>query len=143
LIGELHGIGYHRSETGPGYENVRHLTDFPLLNVRLMHASRDRVPSDRKGSIRWRPVVDASGQPVEQLRMRPIQRGAEVWWKFTVSLPENRKSAHYGLMIEEIELMVGEKVQDQSEAKHCVDLKFPTCLVERGPLFSHIVDLAY
>jgi hypothetical protein len=142
LTGELHGIGYHRSETGPEYDAQRYLTDFPLLNVRLMQACRDsRVTCKVNDGVKWRPVVDKFGQHIEKLRLPPVQQGAEVWWTFDFKLPTNRASVHYGLLVEEIELMVGDKIVEQSKISDCKNLSFPTELVERGPLFSHIVDL--
>jgi hypothetical protein len=142
LVLELHGIGYHRSETGPEFEAKRNLTDFPLLNVRVMQvATYGRVPSPANGKVSWKPVLDASGKPLELLQLIPIQRGAEVWWICAIKLPRSRKQVRYGILVEEVELMAADKVTDLKSAQSCADLKFPTELVERGPLFSHILDV--
>jgi hypothetical protein len=140
LVLELHGVGYYRSETG-GHESERHSTDVPLLNVRLLRAAdEDDIPRDRDHAIRWQRVLDGAGAPVEQLRLRPLRKGPEVWWVTKVVLPNGRRDKHYGLLIEEIELMAADRMSNLTPSS-CAEISFHTELEERGPLFSHIVDL--
>jgi hypothetical protein len=144
LTFERHGIGYYRTETGDRHDDERHLTDFPLLNWRLLTAvRRNDVPwegSPWNGEISWRPVLQ-NGQVVQKLRLRPIQRGAELWWVGEVTLPERRYDGDYALLLEEIELMAQEVGAGTKARDNDCEMVFTSRLQERGPLFSHIVDL--
>jgi hypothetical protein len=137
LILELHGVGYRRTNTG-GHDTDEPLTDVPLLSWHLMKAvAEDNVPSDSSGGVRWERVLDRAGKPVEQLRLRPIQKGAEVWWVSTIQLPEVYYLEDYGLLIEEFEMVA----RDQPCGTGPGDIKFTTVIEERGPMFAHLLDL--
>jgi hypothetical protein len=143
LVLEVHGVGFHRSEVGEAHQADRHLTDLPLLNVSLLRADeKDDVPGNMKQRHRWQRVLDDFGNPVQQLRLRPIRKGGEIWWVCRVTLPRSRRSVDYGLLIEEIELMAADRQTELATPSNCSDLQFHTELEERGPLFSHIVDLS-
>ncbi len=143
IVIEVHGIGYHRSETGHSHEEQRHLTDVPLLNVRLLCAvEADDIPREKNGGIRWRRVLDKVGNPVEVLRLRPVQRGAEVWWVLPMTLPTNRWDTRYGLLLEEVELMAADRMSKKDGLwTDCSDIEFTTELEERGPMLIKIIDL--
>ena len=47
----------------------------------------------------------------------------------------------YGLLLEEIELMAADRQTGPAAPASCAEITFGTVLEERGPLFSHIVDL--
>jgi hypothetical protein len=137
LILELHGVGYRRTNTG-GHDADEPLTDVPLLSWHLVRAvAEDSVPPDSSGGVRWERVVDRHGNPVEKLRVRPIQKGAEVWWITTVELPERYYLEDYGLLVEEFEMVA----RDQPCGSAPGDIKFTTVIEERGPVFAHLLDL--
>jgi hypothetical protein len=136
IVMEHHGIGY-----GDGSANA----DVPVLNVRLLRASHPgRVPQNADGTPTWTPVTDHNGSPVEHLRVRPIVKGAEVWWCEEFKLPTLRAGVRYGLLIEEVELMQADPDADECPKNWQIKdgkLYVTTVLEERGPLFGHIVDL--
>lgn len=134
---KVHGVGYHRSDIGPGdyAPEVRHLADVPLLNVRLVRASGCAKDDERPSA--WVAAVDDEGLPIEQLRLTPTRSGAEVLWTATVQLPCDRREEHFGLMVEEVEFMA----QDRAPEEKSTVRTFATEMVERAPTFAYVFDL--
>ncbi len=135
LLLEVHGVGYIRSRTTSELP-PDHEVNVPLLNVRLLYAAdEDNIPSGLK-DIRWRRVIDGAGNPIEQLRVKPIHRDGEVWWIVKMRLPASRWWKPFGLYLEEVELMEADQYGVSGTPS-----EFDAKLVERGPMFSHIIDL--
>lgn len=136
---QVHGVGFHQRDLGPGHDGVRHLSDRPLLNVRLMRAvSPNAMGKGEK--IEWLPVVDGHGNPIEWLQISSHARGAEMWWWLSIKLPHARNERQYGLLVEEVELMTADNVPAGGWERP-EDINFTTVVTERGPLFSHIIRL--
>jgi hypothetical protein len=133
---DVRGVGYRRSKIHPAAAQDDP-TNWPLLNVKLLRAAdEDDIPTDVSTKVNWRPVIDKDGLPVQQLQVRPSVTGDEVSWKVSIELPESRRTVHYALYVEEVELMQADKFV-QNGAQIEFDLK----LKERGPMFAHVVDL--
>jgi len=110
------------------------------LNVRLMRAVRPDAFPEKDGDVDWLPVVDAQGRPVEWLRQPPRAEEAEMSWLLNLKLPRSRDHARYGLLIEEVELVAADNIP-ATGWNSPDDISFSTVIAERGPLFSHLIDL--
>lgn len=136
VVLRLHGVGFTQTDgvTGPDRERSQK----PLLNVRLMRASSpEHVPHEDDGGISWLPAANGIGTTV--IRRPPHHfDGPEAWWIIDeIRMPPCRAGVRYGLLIEEVELMAADP--EDPSAPVCGSL--PNRTVERGPMFSHIVDL--
>jgi hypothetical protein len=144
LVVQHHGVGFRRSDAGPQHAHHRHLTDTPLLNVRLLRAVRPHRLPDVHDSTGWVPAMGPSRMPIETLRRAPETRANyEAWWICSLPLPPCLPDIRYGLLIEEIEMMASDasdpaKVLASSQS---IAAAGATELVERGPTFSRIIDL--
>lgn len=140
LVLALRGVGFHRRDLGPEHADVRHLSDRPLLNVRLMRAVRPDAFPDKDGDADWLPVVDGQGRPVEWLRQPPRAEEAEMSWLLNLKLPRSMNDTRYGLLIEEVELVAADNIPATGWSSPD-EMSFSTVVAERGPLFSHLIDL--
>jgi hypothetical protein len=136
---EVHGIGYHRSETGPDHDDERPSTDVPLLNVRVLKLIGPEVDSSPDAPFGWVPALDDQQKPIEFVHLQPIRKGAEVWWIHEIQLPGGFLS-RYALQVEEVQLLAAGFLKDGAESS-CSAPRFGTTLKERGPMFMHIIDL--
>jgi hypothetical protein len=136
VVLKLHGVGFTQSDGVSGPD--REWSQKPLLNVRLMRASSpEHAPHEQDGGISWLPA--GSGADTAVIRRPPHHfNGPEAWWIIEeIRLPPCRPGVRYGLLIEEVELMAADP--DDPSTPVCGPL--PNRTVERGPMFSHIVDL--
>lgn len=137
VILTLHGVGFHNPS---GDSRVAR----PLLNVRMLAATRqDRLPRDGDGSRAWQRAVER-GRTVEDLGrppdiVKPSRPNGpdECWWIVTLRMPQSQPGVRYALLIEEVERMPQDFMQDNAESGK----RFYEEIVDRSPLFSHIVDL--
>jgi hypothetical protein len=148
FIFELSGVGYRQTKPDLSQTASPSESDFPFLRLKLLRAHESGF---NNGRVNWQPALDTSGHPIEvyDLRvttsgqpikscdLRPKQRGAELVWTKTISLPVSRCRVRFGLLMEEFEMRAHDVV-DRTDNNRVV---FAPKLRQRGPMFAHIADL--
>jgi hypothetical protein len=126
------------SPVPPAFSDVPEpFTAVPVLKVTLMRSTFEGRLADSDG---WIPQIGPLGQPLSGVFAPAVTkndpRHRVDWTLKAFSLPPQAPGVRYGALIEEVELMRGDPDDPSAAASG-----LPNRTVERGPMFSYVVDL--
>lgn len=123
--------------SGPAFGSMEDEYHRMRLNVRLM----ERIPLPGGGEGSWRPARGGDNRDVVMLDQRPNGAIDDELWSIELTLPASHMGTHYGLLIEEYEMLPADPVEQVENAPRGADPLEGTQLFQRGPLFQTTVDL--
>ena len=142
-FGEVRVVGSSRVRVTVRGQNYRYVeTDLgPRLDIRiLVREELDMIGPAPSNDFAWFPAVE-DGREVVLKDIAPNQMLTDaVIWECEIELPTRRSEAHYGVLIEEYEWLLGDPENPKFVASQD-DLFAGTVRTRRGPLFATTVDL--